>query len=41
MQKLQWSKLLLILFDQKYSKNNTIVKYDYNFKQLFSILIFF
>jgi len=31
----------LHLFDQKYSKNSIIVKYYYNLKQLFSILIYF
>ncbi len=31
----------LHLFDQKYSKNSNIVKYYYNLKQQFSILIYF
>ncbi len=31
----------LHLFDQKYIKNSNMVKYYYNFKQLFSICIFF
>ncbi len=30
----------IISFNKKYSKTNNIVKYDYNLKQLFSVLIY-
>ncbi len=33
----EFPKLTMDLFDQKYSKNNNIVKYYYNLNNMFSI----